>query len=164
MFLWSPDLVTWLSLLIPLLCLSTLLCAWRFLGWMFKCCGNLFLLKVLTTLGLSHYTRTWFHFLSTVYLGPCSTLLSYKSTLGWWSLQLLATSIHSQALGLRGLCSQLGTAGGDTVPNPGIVFETWPYNWVVLLVTTFLVKTLCCAPLWVIHTEEWWLLLEGHLE
>ena len=78
-------------------------------------------------------------------------------------LEVLIT-IYSWALGLRGLCSQLETAGGDTVPNPGIVFETWPYNWVILLVTAFLVKTLCCTPLWVVHAEEWQLLLEDYLE
>ena len=53
------------------------------------------------------------------------------STLSHWSSRSAATSIHSQALGLRGLCSQLGTAGGDTVPSSGIAFETWPHNWVV---------------------------------
>jgi len=32
------------------------------------------------------------------------------------------TTIYSWALGLRGLCSQLETAGRDVVPNPGIMF------------------------------------------
>jgi len=57
-------------------------------------------------------------------LDSAQSLFSLLSTLDWWSSQLLATSIHSQALGLRGLCSQLGTAGGDTVPSSGIAFET----------------------------------------
>jgi len=62
------------------------------------------------------------YFLSTICLEPCSLLLLYKSTLSWWSSQSLATSIYSWVLGLRGLCSQLGTAGRDAVPNPGIMF------------------------------------------
>jgi len=63
---------------------------------------------------------------------PAQSLLSSLSTLSRWSSWLLATSIHSRALGLRGLYSQLGTAGGDTVPSSGIAFKTWPCNWVVL--------------------------------
>ena len=59
---------------------------------------------------------------------PPWTLLNllshHKSTLGRWSSQLLATSIYSRALGLRGLCSQLGTAGGSVVPSLGIATET----------------------------------------
>jgi len=51
-------------------------------------------------------------------------LSHHKSTLGQWSLRLLATSIHSRVLGLRGLCSQLGTAGGSIVPSLGIATET----------------------------------------
>jgi len=45
-------------------------------------------------------------------------------TLDQWSSQLLVTSIYSQALGLRGLDSQLETISGSAVPSSGIVSET----------------------------------------
>ena len=51
-------------------------------------------------------------------------LSHHKSTLGRWSSRLLATSIYSQALGLRGLVNQLGIDGGSVVPSLGITTET----------------------------------------
>jgi len=77
-------------------------------------------------------TRTRFHFRALSALDLAYSLISSKSTLGHWSSWPTATSIHSWALGLRGLCSQLGTACGDIVPSSGIALETWPCNWVVL--------------------------------
>ena len=76
-------------------------------------------------------TRTRFHFWALSALDLAYSLISFKSTLGHWSPWSVTTSIHSQALGLRGLCSQLGTAGGSVAPSLGVITETWPHNWVV---------------------------------
>ena len=85
--------------------------------------------RVIKLSRLSHYTRTQYPLLEHC---PPWTLLTltliYKSTLGWWSSRSLATSIHSQALGLRGLISQLGTEGGDAVPSSGTVIKARTCN------------------------------------
>jgi len=87
----------------------------------------------LSCLRLSHYTRTRYPLLEHC---PPWTLLTltliYKSTLGRWSSQSLATSIHSRALGLRGLISQLGTEGGDMVPSSGTMIKARTCNWVLI--------------------------------
>jgi len=57
--------------------------------------------------------------------------ISFKSTLSWWLSWSLATFIYGWVLGLRGLCSQLGTAGRSVVPSLSVIAKTWPCNWVV---------------------------------
>jgi len=87
----------------------------------------------LSHLRLSHYTRTWYPLLE--HCLPWTLLiltLIYKSTLGQWSSRSLATSIHSQALGLRGLISQLETEGGDAVPSSGTVIKARTCNWALI--------------------------------
>jgi len=87
----------------------------------------------LSHLRLSHYTRTWYPLLE--HCSPWTLLtltLIYKSTLSWWPSRSLATSIYSQALGLRGLISQLGTEGGDTVPSSGTVIKARTCNWALI--------------------------------
>jgi len=60
---------------------------------------------------LKSYTRTRsYHFQALFALNPIYFYSHHWLTLNRWSSQSLVTSIHSQALGLRGLCSQLGTA------------------------------------------------------
>ena len=87
----------------------------------------------LSHLRLSYYTRTQYLLLEHCLPWTLLTLtLIYKSTLGWWSSQSLATSIHSWALGLRELISQLGTEGGDTVPSSGTMIKTRTCNWVLI--------------------------------
>ena len=87
----------------------------------------------LSHLRLSHYTRTRYPLLEHCLPWTLLTLtLIYKSTLGRWSSWSLATSIHSQALGLRGLISQLGTEGGDTVPSSGTVIKARTCNWALI--------------------------------
>jgi len=87
----------------------------------------------LSRLRLSYYTRTRYPLLEHC---PPWTLLTltliYKSTLSWWSSWSLATSIHSQALGLRGLISQLGTKGRDVVPSSGTMIKARTYNWALI--------------------------------
>jgi len=58
--------------------------------------------------------------------------LTIVLTLDWWSSQSLVTSIHSQALGLRGLISQLETEGGDAIPSSGTVIKARTCNWVLI--------------------------------
>ena len=76
-------------------------------------------------------TRTRFHFRALSTLDLAHSLISFQSTLGCWSPRSVTTSIYSRALGLRGLCSQLGTAGGSVIPSLGIATETWPRNQAV---------------------------------
>ena len=59
-------------------------------------------------------------------------ILTTTLTLDWWLSQSLVTSIHSWALGLRGLISQLGTEGGDTVPSSGTVIKARTCNWALI--------------------------------
>ena len=80
----------------------------------------------------SHNRRTWYHFLDTIYLELCLLFYSHIIlTLDQWLLWLLVIFIHSWALGLSGLGSQLGTAGGSAIPNPDIISKIWPCNWIV---------------------------------
>ena len=87
----------------------------------------------LSYLRLSHYTRTRYPLLEHCLPWTLLTLtLIYKSTLGQWLSQSLATSIHSWALGLRGLISQLETEGGDVVPSSDTVIKARTCNWALI--------------------------------
>jgi len=112
-------------------------------------------------------TRTRFHFRALSALDLAHSLISFKSTLGRWSPRSVTTSIHSRALGLRGLCSQLGTAGGDIVPSLGIAFEIWPRNWVVsssILVSLLSINLVLQLHCELVHAEDWQLPLVGCLD
>ena len=93
-------------------------------------------------------------------------LILTLSTLSRWSPRSVTTSIHSQALGLRGLCSQLGTAGGSVIPSLGIATETWPRNQAVfskILVFSWY-KPRAALYCELIHAEDWQLPLVGRLD
>jgi len=87
---------------------------------------------VLRYLSLSLYTRTQFPYQHCLSQSLATFTLLSSLVPEWHNLGPLW---HSQALGLRELCSQLGTAGRGMVPSLGITTKTWPYNWVGWIIT-----------------------------
>ena len=87
---------------------------------------------VLRHLSLSSYTRTWFSYWHCS-LQSLATFTLLSSLVPEWHNS--GPLQHSQALGLRGLCSQLETADRGVVLSLGITTKTWPYNRVGWIIT-----------------------------
>ena len=114
---------------------------------------------------LKSYTRTRsYHFQALFALNPIYFYSHYWLTLNQWSSQSLVTFIHSQALGLRGLCSQLGTAvkyGTEQVRmgrswvgllwNKGIWQQNREQPWPQLVCCA----SICCCVCGCIFQKDW---------